>query len=960
VCGIGSVLLFVALLLPSGCRQPYEPREPLSQNTAALFANPKISTPVSISAPTLTGAMGDQNSPAIAKGKNEFAVVWRDPRGDPVDVQIMIAFVAFDGTPLAYSEASVVPTEGGGTPDVAFDGTNYLVVWPEKPGNNNLEIFAARVTPTGEVLDQTGILVVGEINDQIDPKVACGPTNCLVAWVDKRSEPMGDVYARRLDFAGNILDVTEITVDNTPGFADVFPDVAHDGTQYVVSHVAQMPGGQRVLSRRISDAGVVLDPAGTPVSPLSDVKAQWNVGLSGTGFFVAWTLAQTTHRDVLGNRLNADGTLGVPLPVIIASGSADQTAVSLTQEGSNVLVAWQEPGPPSELFARRIDNSLNLLDPAAISLGQVFGQGAAATPAVDSHDGKFFVAYQDNFAASPTTGTEIVGLWLDDAASVISTLVTLISHDIAAYGSDTLSRNGTSNLLVWYQDTSSSSEIRAHMLNDDGTTKGTVFTVDGTGPKFDDALASAAGGPNMGHLVVWSEMTGSGGDSADLFGARIDDAGTLVDATPIIISNAPGAQRFPSAVFDGTNYWVVWGGPGTPDTDIYGARVTPAGQVLDPGGVALATDSSHVGRTTLASDGANLLVVWSTEGPEQDILGVRFTSTGTVLDATPIDIAATPGVAEFNPSVGFGAGQYTVVWQDTRGAKIEIYANRLSTVGAVLDGTGVLLSTADAFDSTEPTISFDGTDQFVVWKEEGNVKSLSGLWIDTAGGASPALPVSLATLSPGLEHSSGPCVRCLAGADSCLISVIDGVGPYGLPMTHSLALTNPPLPDAGVVDAAPDATTDGAPDSTTDGQISVTDAGVDLSSDLVSLDASVTHDGSGSDVAAPIADSGGGTQDGQSDAVQSDTALLNDTATSDFSDPSADGIVDTSGGAKDDSGNEDEFRDGGPGDDPNPDTAPPGGCDCDTGSRATPTLPAALGFLWLLLYRRRLSSRRGD
>jgi len=73
---------------------------------------------------------------------------------------------------------------------------------------------------------------------------------------------------------------------------------------------------------------------------------------------------------------------------------------------------------------------------------------------------------------------------------------------------------------------------------------------------------------------------------------------------------ADGHQFAPAVAFDGTNYLVAWqDGRGT-YYDVYGARVSPAGAVLDPAGIAFSTAEREQLAPALAFDGTNYFVTW--------------------------------------------------------------------------------------------------------------------------------------------------------------------------------------------------------------------------------------------------------------------------------------------------------------------------------------------------------------
>lgn len=221
------------------------------------------------------------------------------------------------------------------------------------------------------------------------------------------------------------------------------------------------------------------------------------------------------------------------------------------------------------------------------------------------------------------------------------------------------------------------------------------FAITSTGSNSQPAVAFD--GNNF--LVVWGKYIGS---NYDIYGALVSPAGQVLSEFPVF--NATGEQITPAIAFDGTNYLVIWrdtrsgSGPAA-DTDIYGTRVTPAGGVLDPAGIAISTAAGYQGEPQLAFDGTNYLSVWEDgrtfanqlgQIPGVDIYGARVTAAGTVLDLSGIPINTATYMdfnGKANPTVVFAGSNYLVSWQTGSYPNYPpagIFTAQLSTAGQVL------------------------------------------------------------------------------------------------------------------------------------------------------------------------------------------------------------------------------------------------------------------------------------
>jgi large repetitive protein len=177
---------------------------------------------------------------------------------------------------------------------------------------------------------------------------------------------------------------------------------------------------------------------------------------------------------------------------------------------------------------------------------------------------------------------------------------------------------------------------------------------------------------------------------------------------------APGDQALPAVAFDGTNYLVVWEDTRSGARDIYGIRVNPAGEVIDSGAIPISAATGDQRQPAIAFDGANYLVVWQDARSGTRIYGARVTPAGVVLDPLGIPIAAGPGgLGRFKPRLAFGGGKYLVAWEDTAHDLLgDIYGGRVTPAGVVLDPDGVpILTTWQRHFS--PHVAFDGTNYLV-------------------------------------------------------------------------------------------------------------------------------------------------------------------------------------------------------------------------------------------------------
>jgi large repetitive protein len=684
------------------------PARVLREADYPLTIDPSVSPEYPVSDPVYGSAPGTQSQPALAFDGTNYLAAWLDLRSSGYEIygtRLSPAGTVLDPGGIAIS---TVPGLKSG-PAIAFAGSDYLVAWTDYRSGFTDDIYGARVSTGGTVLDPGGVAISTAPRDQRQPAVAADSTDYLVTWNDGRSG-LDDIYGARVSAAGVVLDPSGIAISTAPN-EQLKPAVAFDGANYLVAWGDARSGEYRVFAARVSRAGSVLDPSGITISGSGGANPA--IAFDGTNYLVAW---QSGANDIYGARVSPAGIVLDSQGIAISTGPNYQLIPVIAFGGGNYLVAWTDyrAGATDDIYGARVSTAGVLLDSDGIAISTAPNEQWAAAVGFDGSN--YLVAFTSQNRPNVSdydiraARVSLVGSVLDPDGITISIAANTQHSPAVAF-------DGTNYLVVWRDERSANAAIYGARVSQAGAAlDGSAIAVS-AGASGQSSPAVVFDGTN--YLVAWAD------GASGIRGARVSQAGTVLDPNGIAFA-ASGYD--PAVAFDGTNYLVVWADSWTdPDDRVFsaidGARVSPEGFVL--GGIAIWTTGGDALAPAVAFDGANYLVVW---GPGS-IYGARVSPNGVVLDPSGIVISTGSG-DEFDSTIAFDGTNYLVAWADSRtGGTTDIYGARVRPDGTVLDPSGIAISTA-ANAQTSPALAFDGADYLVAWAD-----ARAGVGIDRIYGA---------------------------------------------------------------------------------------------------------------------------------------------------------------------------------------------------------------------------------
>jgi hypothetical protein len=485
-----------------------------------------------------------------------------------IGIMFSSAYVFSSGASWKADGVAVCDTTGDQTDQqLTADGLGgAIVVWVD--GRNDLNIYAQKVNSLGSSAWQgQGVEICGTSFEQNLPKITGdGDGGAVIVWEDGRSEIDIDLFAQRIDGAGNVLwlpdgvalsveaadqENPQITSDGAKGAIVVWEDKRDEATQ-----------GTDIYTQRIDSLGSVWAHGGIPICTATETQHQVQIASDGAGgAYIAWLDYRSGPLSfhIYMQRVDANG---IPqwtadgIPICTAPNSRHTLHMIADGEGS-AIIAWSDRRDWYDIYAQKVD-------------------------------------------ADGTT------LWTADGAGVCI-------YPQWQYLCKLTPDGGGGAICVWQDDRHGQWDIYARRISSAGDT---LWTANGvpictqTNIQYSPQIIADGDG---GAIIAWEEnRTGS---DPDIYAQRIDSNGIVQwTADGVGLCAASASQNFPRMTTDGARgaivAWIDSRSESTNGKDIYIGAVSDSGRVKVPALLRnFAANPSHNGISlhwTLAEAGEQM------------------------------------------------------------------------------------------------------------------------------------------------------------------------------------------------------------------------------------------------------------------------------------------------------------------------------------------------------------------
>ncbi len=698
--------------------------------------------------------------PSVASNGRDYLVVWSDNRsqregGFPPPADLMGMRIAGDGA-LLDGEGFVIADDavGHNFVDVASDGTNYLIAWEHFPVGETFKVRSAIIAGSGEI-SKPPITVLGEAGTQGPPQIAFGGEHYLVVWGS------GQVRGARVHPDGSVIASGAFPI-GPQGQQVKFPNVGFNGTDFLVTWGNLVPPKFRLQGSLVTASGEVVHPEGILIGDEAQVFGNVShpsaiVG-AGTDFLVNWINGNELKGTVVSG---TNGASSSPEGTPLSEAGVVTKVVAVPNPSGGAFVVWNDlrfasNGVDSTFLAVNLDAAGAIAEPPG-EFPVILTRNSQTQPEIASNGQGFLVVWDDD-RNQAVAGSDVLGFRLDAEGKLLDAEALPIGVGPGPQSFAGVASNGTDYLVVW---------------NDNRK-----------------RVERFPGQPAFGF-----------DDDHEIYGARVRASdGVVLEPEGFPIAEAPNQQVVPVVAGTPNGYLVVWEDRrNSPqfgfESDVYGARVSSEGVVLDPSGIPIdAQENEQANQVFAAGNGSDFLVSWIVSKSEtvdnttsnwSELLARRISPEGAILDPALLPISVARSFKSF-PEIASSGGDFLVVWSDNQDntENRDIWGARISAAGELLDPGGFVLNAGNDFE-TDPVVAGYDDGYMVIWADEPNPSSdINGARVGLDG---TVMDPSGFDVAVGESDEFEPAITHLA--DGRFLVAFEQIDAFAFPRIRGIILT---------------------------------------------------------------------------------------------------------------------------------------------------------------------------
>ncbi|MFP5246163.1 MAG: hypothetical protein ACLGH0_05670, partial [Thermoanaerobaculia bacterium] len=419
---------------------------------------------------------------------SRFVAFWTSY--DATQFQLLTqAFTSSDNGPRTFS----VVAQGVGpatNADGAWNGRTLVFAWTDRsrrPDSSDIDVYGAAANSSGisTTSPGSGFPIALSHVGQSTPQFAANGTESLLVWTETsvNGAPVRMLAAHATRGTVDTLPVTLSDTATGPPASVVFT-----GSLYLavwLDHIAN--GGNRVLLRRVSRDGKLLDAEPIVVTESYDAQIAWND---------TYALVTFPRTGIHGIRFDANGARVDAMAFTIAE---DRSGYSLAMgvDGTDFIVAWTEGSdywqfPSADLrdvFAARVSSNATILGgPIGVGIGPLNQHSPAVAGSLVTYlsgDEESWDPVRIETKKVLPSGVVLAGAVFDETARFATT--------------PTVTETRGGYLLAWERELAGVAELRIARLDANGAFRAgpelvATSTAAGMSPSF--------GGPDLAYTRI--------------------------------------------------------------------------------------------------------------------------------------------------------------------------------------------------------------------------------------------------------------------------------------------------------------------------------------------------------------------------------------------------------------------------------------------------------------------------